>query len=123
MLERRTIVDRIEAERDGKVFVQLARQIVDGDAILTSVSHRFPIDPGTAEETIAAQSAWLIGIGEPAPSDDELARVRDQVTLSQTDDVISAFKAAEQAAEEEREAQEAELRRQKIAAEQPAEVE
>lgn len=105
MIERRTIVSRVEAERDGVVFVELARQVVDGDAVLTSTAHRFPIAPGeTPGVVFEAIDANFAAAGEPTVDPLEWSRVVAVAMLVQTEPVIAAWQ-ARQAALAEAEAQ------------------
>lgn len=111
MLEERTVLEQVEARRDGVVIVQLARQVLKGGAPVASIAHRFPINPGeSVEEIVAAQDAWLVEQGDPALDRADWDRVRAQIALTQTPEVIAAFKAKQQAEAEEHAAQEAAMR-------------
>lgn len=117
MLAMRTLVQRTGADRNGIVFAELAKQTLNGDKIVRSDVHAVTIVPGKDVETkLAEENAALLSWGEAAIEDAEWDRVRDQVALSQTPDVVVAFQVVQQAAEEEREAQEAAVRAQEKAA-------
>jgi hypothetical protein len=70
-MEKRTVLDRIEIEADGTVFLRLLKQIVDGE-VLRSEPHRYVVCPSVSvSDQIAAVNAHLAQMGWPEiPADD-----------------------------------------------------
>lgn len=102
-IERRTIVDQIEITRDGAVHLRLAKQIVDGDIVLTSAYHRTAFEPGAdLDAAIPVIQAHLKQMGEAAVGPAEWARLRRVVAMEHTPDAIAAFKAKQEAAAQQR---------------------
>jgi hypothetical protein len=98
-IERRTVLDQIEIKRDGTVQLRLAKQIVDGETVLTSEYHRTTFEPGThLDAAIPVIEAHLTELGAALVSSDEWARVRRVVTMEHTLDVIAAVAAKREAA-------------------------
>lgn len=91
-LERRTIIDQIEIQRDGIVQVRLAKQIVDGGEVLRSEFHRVAMAPGAdLGASVSLINANLEELREATVADAEWDRVRRVIGREHTPEVIAAF--------------------------------
>jgi hypothetical protein len=66
VLEKKTVLDRIEIDADGHVFMRLQKQIVEDGEVLFSEFHRSVIAPGqTPEAQVASVNSHLVQMGFP----------------------------------------------------------
>lgn len=78
-MEKRTVLDRIEIEADGTVFLRLLKQIVDGE-VLRSEPHRSVVYPSVSvSDQIAAVNAHLAQMGWPEIPADDIRRLESHV--------------------------------------------
>ncbi len=76
MIERKSIVDQIEAPITGGVGVRIALQLVEDGVVLSSKWHRTMIPAGvTPAEQLAYVNAHLAEMGEAAISSADIQRV------------------------------------------------
>lgn len=98
MLERRTVLDRIEIDGSGSIFLRLLKQIVDGDAVYSSEPHRTVIEPTTAvADQVAAVNAHLEQLGFPPISAGDVERAEAFARIARTPEVVKAFLAKQEA--------------------------
>jgi hypothetical protein len=109
-IARRVVLDQIEVKPDGTVFVQLDKQVADGDEILMHEPHRFPMLPGIdLDRQVDAVNNGLASLGWPRMDQSAVERVRRVVRLEHTPAVRKAYrervKAEQKAMREEEERQ------------------
>ena len=76
MLEKRTVLDRIEIDSMGHVFMRFLKQVVDGGVVIASEPHRSVIAPGDdPQQQAALVSQHIQMLGYPAPAAEDVARV------------------------------------------------
>lgn len=75
-MQKQTIVDQIEVQRDGTLHIRLACLIMDGEEVLSRHYHRTALAPGgNLKEQMAAVNAHLAQMKFAAVSDDEIGRI------------------------------------------------
>ena len=103
MIEKKTVIERIEILAGGSIHVRFAKLIVDGDKIIgPSQWHRCALDPGTElEPLLAAINNHLEQMGEARCEEtktplSELTPqfLRDEVARFHTPELIAKYKAA-----------------------------
>lgn len=86
MIERKTVLDQVEINRDGQVRIRIAFLLVEGDQELGVRYHRTAFDPGSneaiVEEQCASINAQLLASGEEPVSEGDISRVKAYVTLT-----------------------------------------
>lgn len=100
-LTKQTILSQIEITNSGIIQVRLAKQIVDGAAVISSEWHRTGVSVGgDVDAQFAAVAADLGGLGWPPVNPADIQRVKDHAAVAWTPEVIAAAKAAELANQE-----------------------
>lgn len=93
-LERRTIIDQIEIKRDATMNVRLAKQVVDGEEVVTSEYHRIAVEPGAdLESRLPIVNAHLAEMHAASVDEAEWERVRRIVGLEHTPKTVAAYRA------------------------------
>lgn len=97
MIEKRTIVERVEILRDGTVQVRLAKLIVEDGVIITEPKwHRTLIEPGVSvEDTMAEVNRHLAEMGEAGCADFKM--VSDHAAVAHTPATVAKFAAMKNA--------------------------
>ncbi len=77
-MEKRSVVDQIEIQRDGSVQVRIAREVVDDDgSVLSREWHRTSLPPGMdVDSQMAAVNQHLRGMNGVAVPAADIARVK-----------------------------------------------
>lgn len=100
MIEKRTVIDQIEATRSGILFLKLQKQIVEDGRVLGSEPHRTPIEPGVSlDAQMRAVNAHLLQMGYAAVEPAEVERARRLVDAEHTPGVVAAYREFSQAAD------------------------
>lgn len=100
-MEKSTIVDRIEIERDGTVSVRFRKLIVDGEQVYDLGMHRMRVEPGAdLDALLTANNAHLASMGMGEVATDDMPQVRSVLSLIQTPEKTQLFMAMKQAREE-----------------------
>ena len=95
MIEKRTILGQIEIKPNGVVQVRLLKQIVENGGVLAQEPHRTIIEPGRdVDDVMAAVNLHLQSMG--CATVENYQQLKDHVTLAHTDEVVAAFKAAQE---------------------------
>lgn len=82
-IKRKTVVDQIEANRNGNIGIRLCLLLVDGNQELSSKYHRTIIDNSvTVEAQMAAVNEHLASMGELPVGADDLAKIQNFCTLA-----------------------------------------
>jgi hypothetical protein len=98
-IEKRTVVDQIEATRNGTVQVRFGLVLVENGAEIDCKWHRTAIEPGgSVDAQIAAVNVDLARSKYPAITPSDIDRIKAIAQVAQTPSVISAFKASVAAA-------------------------
>jgi hypothetical protein len=94
-MKKRTLLDRLEIQADGTVFIRLLKQIVDGEMVEKSEPHRSVIYPSTSvTDQITAVNAHLAQMGWPGIPADGVERIVSHVKVVHTPEIIAAWEAA-----------------------------
>lgn len=92
MLSRRTVIDQIEIRpQEGTVQLRLAKQILDGDQVISQQWHRTAFDASAdVDGQLAVVNAHLEKMGEATVA--EWQSVKDHVALTRTSlaDMVAA---------------------------------
>jgi hypothetical protein len=100
-IERRTIINRTEFERDGKIFLVLLKQRLDGEEVVRSEILRIDFEPGAdLEAAILVVQDHLKKTGEAEVEASEWDRARRLVASEHTPECIAAFMAKQALAAE-----------------------
>ena len=90
-MEKRTVLDRIEIESDGTVFMRLLKQIVDGE-VLWSDPHRSVVYPAVLlSDQLATVNVHLAQMGWPEISADDATRLESHVRVARTPEIVVAW--------------------------------
>lgn len=82
-IQRKTVVDQIEINRNGSISVRLCLLLVDGATEIGSKFHRTVIDNSvTPEDQLAFVNQHLSEMGEKPVSADDIARIANYCTLA-----------------------------------------
>jgi hypothetical protein len=95
-MQKQTVVDQIEVTRDGTVQVRMAKEIVDGENVLSREWHRTALPPGSdIDLQFAAVNEHLTGgdLNWAAVSDADISKVRDVTEAVWTAEVVAAYQA------------------------------
>lgn len=93
MIEKRTVIDQIEATRSGVLFLQFDKQIVEDGRVLSSEPHRTPLEPGVSlDAQMAAVNVHLVQMGFPSLEAAEVERARRIVDAEHRPAVVTAFR-------------------------------
>ena len=94
MLEKRTIVDRIEILRDGTMQVQVGLLLVEDGIELAAEWHRTVVEPGADfDAQLAAVNAHLATMNRAALMDADVAYLKTIAAAVHTPDKVVAFAA------------------------------
>lgn len=89
-LTRVVAIDRIEVLRDGSLQIRMAKQIVDGDQVVTSEYHRTAFDVGAdVEGQMAAVNDHLAQMGWPAVAADSVQQAKAHAAVAWMPDVVA----------------------------------
>lgn len=92
MIEKITLVDRIEMNANATIGIRLALMIVDDGAEISRRYHRTVIEPGTpVSEQMALVNDHLSQMNQSAVSAQDIARIEQVAVVVHTEDVIAAF--------------------------------
>ena len=95
MIEKKTILDQIEIRASGIVQVRLLKQIVEDGRVLMQESHRTSIEPGCdVDAQMAIVNLHLQAMG--CATVENYQQLKDHVALAHTEEVVAAFKAAQE---------------------------
>lgn len=99
MISKRTVLDRMEIDRNGVIGVRLAKEVIDDDGtVLASDFHRTMLPPGLDIDTQMAVVNQHLQQMNCAPVEaDELQRIKAVAPIVWTDDVKAAYAARQQA--------------------------
>lgn len=101
-IERKTVVDQIEIRPDGVIQVRFAKQIVDGDTVVSQQWHRTSFVPGCdVNVQLAVVNENLLTLGEEAVTEGVDA-IKAHASVAWTPAVIAAY---EKSVEKQRAAQ------------------
>jgi hypothetical protein len=92
-LEKRTVLDRVEIDSTGHVYMRLLKQVVDGDKVLMSEPHRSVIAPGVEpKDQVALVSEHLQEMGFPPVEAPDLAKLASftQIVMPQREAFVIA---------------------------------
>lgn len=77
MIERKTMLDRVELDKSGAVSIRLALMLVEGDQVLSTQYHRLAIDIyGDVVEQMGEVVAHLGSMGYPPLPESALGLLR-----------------------------------------------
>lgn len=93
MIEKKTIVDKIEIARDGTMQIRLGLLIVEDGVELDCKWHRTAVEPGVSvDNQMELCNAHLISMGRSPADTSEIKKIKDISTLVQTAEVIEAHR-------------------------------
>ena len=82
MIERKTIIDKVEIDRDGNVSIRLGLLIVEGEKEIACNWHRITVpEEIPLADHLAAVSAALVAKGELAIPEDAITRITSVVEV------------------------------------------
>lgn len=94
MIEKKTVIDKIEITRDGSIQIRFCLLVVDDGVEIASSYHRTAIEPGgDADAQIAAVNAGITGLRYPAVEADKIPLLKDVCRLVHTPDVVGNYRA------------------------------
>jgi len=92
MLEKRTVVDRIEVDRDGVMCIRLTKEVLEDGNIIASTYHRTLIEPGASiDDQMATVNADLVGLNAAEATASDIGRLKAVAATVHTDTVIAAY--------------------------------
>ncbi len=95
MIQKQTLLDKIEIERNGVIQVRLAFLLLDDGAEISKQYHRVPIPPGASPENVLGiVNRHLSQMKKEPVSVDDIAGIAAHVKLVHTPKVVAAYKAA-----------------------------
>lgn len=98
MIEKKTIIDQIEITRDGTLQIRMSLQIVEDGEVIDERWHRTSIPPGVeVDGQMQAVNSHLSSMGRAALPQEEIDRVKAISAVAQTEEVISAYQAKNEA--------------------------
>lgn len=93
MIERQTVVDKIEVLRSGIVQIRLGLLLVEDGVELDCKWHRMTLEPGKDwEESIAIVNAHLFSMKLAPLPDLEIERVKALIPAIHSEEVVRKFK-------------------------------
>jgi hypothetical protein len=95
MIERKTVIDRIEVERSGAVHIRLGLLLVEDGAEIDCKWHRTAIAPGTdVDAQIASVNNGLRSMNMAALDDEQrVGLLKSVVSMVHTKEVVAAHRA------------------------------
>ena len=95
MIEKKTIIDRIEIDRDGAISIRFGLLLVDGGIEIDCKWHRTAVEPGgDIDAQLAAVDAHLSSAGKATVDRNGIDRLKDVAALVHTPDTVKKFKDA-----------------------------
>jgi len=105
-MPRRSVINQREITENGFIQVRIAKQVVEGDEVISQLWHRTSVFPGeNVENVITAVDAHLTQMGYGPVVD--WSGVRATVAAEHTPEVIQAYQDAQAAARAARDAERA----------------
>ena len=94
-MEKITTIDQIEIAASGVIHVRFVKQILEGRRVLAQEYHRTDILPGMdVNDKMASVNLHLEAMGYAQVRD--YAALASHVALAHTEEVVAAFKAAQE---------------------------
>lgn len=83
-MDKRTIVNQIEIQADGTVQVRFAKQIMDGEEIISNQWHRtmFDVSVNVDDQLTAMNTNLVDQLGYPEISIDDIKRLKSFINLA-----------------------------------------
>lgn len=98
MIEKKTVLDKIEIERDGTMQIRFAMLLVEDGVEIDSKWLRTSIAPTNDPDIVLAQvRQFLVTQNKAAIETADEARLLALIPIVQTDEVVESFKAAQDA--------------------------
>lgn len=92
-MEKKTLVDRIEIESDGTVYVRFQKAIVEGDDTIAFNYHRTAFPPGIdIDAQMVEVNNHLVGMNESPVSAADISRIKNATSAFHTPAVIAKYK-------------------------------
>lgn len=93
MIERKTVVDRIEITRDGYVQIRLGLLLVEDGREIHCEWHRTAVEPGgDVERQIAAVNTNLAAMGKGTVDASGVGRIKSFAKLAHSPEVVADFR-------------------------------
>lgn len=102
MIEKRTVLNKREIVRNGIVYLQFCKEIVDDGEIISSEYHRAAIEPGVDVDFVLSEvDRHLASMKCAAVGNSCKDKIRSTVRAEHTKDVVTKYQAAKADAIEE----------------------